>query len=280
VRKARSHSMHKLIIPFIALAGTLSLGFSSHAIIVRHDVRADSYEVKVVTYPAVFYLEQQGRRRVCAATVIHPRWAISAAHCLEETSLASTVENRRRFAVTVAGKTREIDAAIIHPDFDMTAQSDVDLVLLRFREASSFPVPYPLQQDPDELGATVRLVGWGYFGLGTSGRQFDDGKLRMATNVIEQAGSRLQLKFDDPRRVDDSPLALEGMPSLGDSGGPALIETGSGLVLAGVAVGEIMGSDYSEETQGKYGSVAVYERLSLHIDWIETVIGSRLPFDS
>lgn len=280
MRKATRLRISRLGRPFIALAGALSLGFSSHAIIVRHDVRADSYEVNAATYPAVFYLEQQGRRRVCAATVIHPRWAISAAHCLEETSLASTVENRRRFAVKVAGKTREIDVAIIHPNFDMTAKSDVDLVLLRFREASSFPVPYPIQQDATELGATVRLVGWGYFGLGTNGRQFDDGKVRMAKNVVEQADSRLQLKFDDPRRSDESPLALEGMPSLGDSGGPALLETGSGLVLAGVAVGEIMGPDYSEETQGKYGSVAVYERLSLHIDWIETVIGSTLPFDS
>lgn len=278
--KADFFKVPRLVQPFIALAAAAGLGFSSHAIIVRHDVRADGYEVNVTTYPAVFYLEQQGRRRVCAATVIHPRWAISAAHCLEETSLASTVENQRRFAVKVAGKNREIDVAIIHPDFDMTARSDVDLVLLRFRETSSFPVPYPLQQDPTELGATVRLVGWGYFGLGTNGRQFDDGKLRMAKNVVEQAGSRLRLKFDDPREAGDSPLDLEGMPSLGDSGGPALIESDSGLVLAGIAVGEIMGPDYSEETQGKYGSVAVYERLSLHIDWIESVIGSSLPFDS
>jgi secreted trypsin-like serine protease len=280
VRQAGFFNVPRLVLPSIALAAAVSLGFSSHAIIVRHDVRADSYEVNTTNYPAVFYLEKQGRRRVCAATVIHPRWAITAAHCLKETSLASAVENQRRFAVKVAGKTREIDVAIVHPNFDITAKSDVDLVLLRFREASSFPVPYPLQQEPTELGAIVRLVGWGYFGLGTNGRQFDDGKLRMAKNVIEQAGSRLRLKFDDPRQSDDSPLALEGMPSLGDSGGPALIESDSGLVLAGIAVGEIMGPDYSEETQGKYGSVAVYERLSLHIDWIETVIGKTLPFDS
>ena len=280
MRRAVFFRMSGLLPPLIALVLVAYLGLSSHAIIVRHDVRSDSYEFNPSAYPAVFYLERQGRRRVCAATIIHPRWAISAAHCLAETSLASAVENRRRFAVEVAGKTREIDAAIIHPNFDMTAKSDVDLVLLRFREASSFPTPYPLQQDFTELGATVRLVGWGYFGIGTTGRQFDDGKLRMAKNVVERAGSRLQIKFDDPRLPGNIPLAMEGMPSLGDSGGPALMESAIGLVLAGVAVGEIKGPDYSEETQGKYGSVAVYERLSLHIDWIESVIGSVLPFDS
>lgn len=280
MRAAKSYRLQPIYWLLLFLAVFTGLKFSSHAIIVRHDVRADSYEINAAAYPAVFYLEQQGRRRVCAATVIHPRWAISAAHCLAETSLASTVENRRRFAVKIAGKTREIDAAIIHPDFDMTASSDVDLVLLRFREASSTPVPYPLQQKSTELGATVRLIGWGYFGIGTNGRQFDDGKLRMAKNVVELASLRLRIKFDDPRLAGDSPLNLEGMPSLGDSGGPALLESDTGLVLAGVAVGEIQGPDYSEETQGKYGSVAVYERLSLHIDWIESVIGSKLPFDS
>jgi hypothetical protein len=54
-----------------------------------------------------------------------------------------------------------------------------------------------------------------------------------------------------------------------------LLETVAGYRLAGVAVGEIEGSDFSEETQGKYGSVAIYERVSQHLDWIETVISSK-----
>lgn len=277
----KTQSITKLLLAILVCLLMFLGGLSpSRAIIVRHDVRPDNYEVNVTDYPAVFFLEKQGSRRVCGATVIHPRWAISAAHCADETSLASTIENRRRFAVTVAGKSREIDAIIVHPQFDVTSRTDVDLVLLRFREASAYPTPYPIQQESTELGATVRLLGWGYFGLGTYGRQFDDGKLRTAKNVVSMAASRLRIKFDDPRLRQDAPLSLEGMPSLGDSGGPALLESELGLALAGVAVGEIKGPDYSEETQGKYGSIAVYERLSQHIDWIETVIGSKLPFDS
>ena len=70
------------------------------------------------------------------------------------------------------------------------------------------------------------------------------------------------------------------MPSLGDSGGPALILGEIGASLAGIAVGQIQGEDYEEETQGKYGAVAVYERISSHIDWIEEVIGEAVPFGS
>ena len=273
---ARFNSMVRCL--GFAAIGAITL--SSQAIIVRHDVRADAYEVSTTDYPAVFYIEKQGRRKVCAATVIHPRWAISAAHCADETTLAYTIANRRRFAVEVGGKIREIDAIIRHPYFDIQSASDVDLVLLRFRNESNSPSPYPLQSTADELGATVRLVGWGYFGLGLNGRQFDDGKMRMAKNKIDYAESRLRIRFDDPRQNEDSPLRLEGMPSLGDSGGPALIETKAGLVLAGIAIGEIKGPGFSEETQGKYGSVAVYERLSKHLKWIETVIGSKAPFNS
>lgn len=268
------------LLRFIGFAAICVATFSSQAIIVRHDVRASDYEVSDSDYPAVFFIEKQGSRKVCAATVIHPRWAISAAHCADETTLADTIANRRRFAVEVGGKVREIDAIIKHPDFDIDSSTDVDLVLMRFREASNSPAPYPIQIEANELGATVRLIGWGYFGLGINGRQFDDGKMRMAKNTIDYAQARLRISFDDPRRMTDSPQALEGMPSLGDSGGPALIESSSGLVLAGIAIGEIKGPDFSEDTQGKYGSVAVYERLSKHLNWIETVIGSKAPFDS
>jgi len=39
-------------------------------------------------------------------------------------------------------------------------------------------------------------------------------------------------------------------------------------------VGQVEGPDFSEETQGQYGSVAVYERVSLHIEWINSVLNS------
>ena len=253
---------------------------SANAIIIRHDTAPTRYEVETSQYPAVFFLERQGNRKVCVATVIHRRWAITAAHCAEETTLADTIENGRRFAVRVGNQTREIDSVIVHPQYDVDAITDVDLALLRFREESALPRPVPLQVDENESGEIISLLGWGFFGLGTTGRQYDDGTLRLARNRITSAESRLQIVFDDPRDRSLESLGLEGMPGLGDSGGPALLSTDTGSRLAGIAIGEKLGEDFSEETQGKYGSVAVYERISLHIDWIETVVGSRVPFDS
>lgn len=255
-------------------------GATSQAIIIRHDVGSDDYEVRASDYPAVFFLERQGSRKVCVATVIHSRWAITAAHCASETMLAETTAAGRRFGVTVAGRQRELDLVILHPESDLDNSADVDLALLRFVAPSQVPRPMPLYLEADEQGQVASILGWGYFGLGTTGRQYDDGRLRLAQNRIDQTARRLRMVFDDPRLDESRSLSLEGSLGLGDSGGPALLMTGTGPALAGIAVGEVRGADYSEETQGRYGAVTLYERISRHLDWIETVVGSAAPFDS
>ena len=253
---------------------------NSSAIIIRHDVGPQRYEVRESLYPSVFFLEQQGIRKVCAATVIHPQWAITAAHCVEETLLGNTLANGRDFAVFVAGQDREIDTVIIHPEFDLENANDVDLALLRFKQASSTPRAMPLYLQELELDSIVTLLGWGYFGLGTTGRQYSDGGLRLAMNRIIGVDRRLRIRFDDPRNSVSQALPLEGMPSLGDSGSPALLENEKGLFLVGITIGELTADDFSEETQGKYGAIAIYESVIIQLGWIETVIGSSVPFDS
>jgi len=265
------------LLSLLLLLSTLAV---SEAIIVRHDVGSASYLVSRADYPAVFFLERQGARKVCVATVIHRQWAITAAHCLEETMLGETLAQQRRFGVELATGTREIDLAIVHPDYDQAAATDVDLALLRFRSAESIHRPLALYTGSEEAGRVASLLGWGFSGLGTTGRQYDNGRLRRAMNRIERSDQRLRMRFDDPRSVDGEALAVEGSIGLGDSGGPALFETEGLIVLAGIAIGEVQAANYSEERQGAYGAVTVYERISRHLDWIQTVIGDQLPFDS
>ena len=252
----------------------------SSAIIIRHDVGPARYEVRESSYPSVFFLEQQGNRKVCAATVIHQQWALTAAHCVEQTLLGNILANGRDFAVLVGDQGREIDAVIIHPEFDLENAADVDLALLRFKQASTTPRAMPLHLQELEPDSIVTLLGWGYFGLGTTGRQYNDGSLRLARNRITDVDRRFKIRFDDPRDHASQALPLEGVPSLGDSGGPALLENENGLFLIGITVGEVTVIGFSEETQGEYGAIAIYEIVALQLDWIETVIGSSAPFDS
>ena len=265
---------------FVVLLLCSSFVSPSSAIIIRHDVGPARYEVRESSYPSVFFLEQQGNRKVCAATVIHQQWALTAAHCVEQTLLGNTLANGRDFAVLVGGQDREIDAVIIHPEFDIENAADVDLALLRFKQASTTPRAMPLHLQESAPDSIVTLLGWGYFGLGTTGRQYNDGSLRLARNRITDVDRRFKIRFDDPRDRASQALPLEGVPSLGDSGGPALLENEDGLFLIGITVGEVTVNGFSEETQGEYGAIAIYEIVVLQLDWIETVIGSSAPFDS
>ena len=260
-----------------AVAGFVLLGWfcATEAIIIRHDVNARQHEVRAAEFPAVFYLEQRGGDRICAATVIHARWAITAAHCIHETSLGRTLETGKEFGIRVGGRDQLIDTVVVHPDYDVNLTASTDLALLRFTESSAAPV-IALQTEPAELGQVATLVGWGFFGWGTTGREYSDGRIRMATNRITTAGERLEMRFDDPRLLDSNALPMEGTPGLWDSGGPSLLGERGAYRLAGVAVGELEGERFSEETQGRYGAIAVYERVSLHLDWIESVIGENL----
>lgn len=248
---------------------------TSGAIIMRHDKGFSAYLARESDYPQVFFLEQQQGRKTCVATLIDPSWAITAAHCLEEASLLDNIAARRSHEVSIAGNTRVIDAYVVHPNYDEAAASDVDLALLHFAQIQEFPIPVSINKELNEEGKVVEIVGWGYSGIGTLGRAENDGEFRRARNRIDIATNRLRLDFDDPR--SSAAQELEGVPGLGDSGGPAFDRIGDQLLLLGIAVGEVMGKNFNEETQGKYGAVAVYERLSLHIDWIENTLLKGSP---
>lgn len=260
----------------VVLLGCLVSLFAlrSYGIIVRHDVAPGNFVLRATDFSQVFYLELQGQRKVCGATLISNRWALTAAHCVSETSLGTVIERGDEFQVEIANVPRSIDRVMLHPEFTSSHTPEVDLALLRFVQEVNYPKPIPMNIEVDELGEVITLIGWGYFGLGTTGRQYYDGTKRQAKNRITRVDQRLFSFFDDPRQRNNAALPLEGTLSLGDSGGPAFLETSEGLLLAGVSVGQIEGPDFSEETQGQYGSVAVFERVSLHIDWINSVINS------
>jgi len=260
-----------------------SVGPAAQAIVIRHDTGYARHAASESQFPAVFWLEQRSARKVCVATLIDARWALTAAHCVEETGLQAHIDSQGEYIVQIAGVLHGIDHVEMHPDYrfrydEANSAREVDMALLRLAQPVVMPRPLPLYRAVDEQDRVATLLGWGYFGIGTTGIQHDDGRFRMARNVVTVAAQRLRFMFDDPRLPDSAAVDLEGIPGLGDSGGPALLETAAGWQIAGVAVGEVAsragGETFPEESpaQGLYGAVGIYERVSAHIDWIESVI--------
>ena len=257
-----------LMLLLLTVAGT------AQAILIRHDTGYTRYVANEADYPSVFYLHRNQHRRVCVATLITPQWAITAAHCTHETPLLDTLEAEGRYPVTIAGQSAAIARVHWHPYYPEAPAGkgpDVDLALLRLEQPLRMPRPMPLYRDHDELGQVVTFLGWGFHGLGRGGRYRDDGRFRFAHNTVVEADLRLRFVFDDPREPGSAALPFEGVPGLGDSGGPALIRSDQGYAIAGVAVGEVSGPQ-SAARQGLYGAEFVYERVSRHQAWIEQTI--------
>ncbi|MEX2334532.1 MAG: trypsin-like serine protease [Pseudohongiella sp.] len=255
----------------------LCLAFAPvNAIVIRHDTGYTRYLASEADYPGVFPLAQQGRRKVCVATVVAPQWALTAAHCASETGLQATLTEGRPYAVQIARQTHYIDALHLHPGWtgelsEHLHPRQVDLALLRLSAPVSADVVLELYRGEDELRQAMTFLGWGYTGIGTTGMSVDDGQLRFAQNTVVRADERLRFEFNDPRVNNSEVEEFEGIPALGDSGGPALLTQNETMWLAGIAVGELTG-EAGSPGPGRYGAVVVYERVSQHLAWIDAVI--------
>lgn len=243
---------------------------------VRHDTGYTRYIASEADYPAVFPLEQQAQRKVCIATLIAPQWALTAAHCVTETSLQATLDDGQSYAVKIARNTHQVEAVIMHPRWTgmgthVLDHQQIDLALLRLSAPVEDVEPVALYRGHSEQDKIMTFLGWGYTGVGTTGISVDDARLRFARNTVMQADARLRFEFSNPAVLDSAAVEFEGIPGLGDSGGPALYDDGGRTLLAGVAIGELS-DPRTKRRAGRYGAVVVYERVSQHLDWIDSIL--------
>lgn len=221
--------------------------------------RADATDAQVLALAADFDSVGQVAKGGLA-TLIAPRWALTAAHVAHPLVPGDLIRfGARDFAIA---------RVVIHPQGAADPEHprtppEVDLALLELAEAVPADVASPRLpgRAQDELGQVAVIAGFGDHGPQGAPLARADGRLRAVENRVDDAGPlRLFLAFDAaPTRA----RPLEGIGAAGDSGGPLFIRG----VLAGVSSG-------ADGPPGEYGTTDVYVRVSAHIAWIESVAGA------
>lgn len=268
----------------LVLIFLLAASSPASAIVIRHDVDDAKYRVAADEYPALVDMPGEGH-----GSLVAPQWAVTAAHTLpQHTKLKQVVIN---------GLPREVERVVIHPGYRTLPQTLIDqatasgeamlivvflaasddIALIKLRQPVTDVAPVASYRGGNEAGQVIKLIGKGATGTGDIGHDPSGPnrtELRRAFNQVSSAYDRwLCYVFDAP----PSALPLEGVLGNGDSGGPALLQSGDQWLLAGLGSWKVVQGNVLTARPGRYGQVACNVRVSYYADWMDGVMSEQAP---
>lgn len=233
----------------VVVAMTFALGASSLAISVRHDVPEQDYFDLADQFPAVGRIDDGSFLR-CTATLVQPDKVLTAAHCVDgiygRINNVADVSGDEVFFLLGSDLSRPTHR-VRGSDLVVDTWNDAarrDMAILTLSEPITDVEPIPLSAD-DPVGLLGTMVGFGSHGTGRIFPEGNDGLRRAAQNMIDTMDpieDTLDTDFDSPNRNHNSlgsatPVQFEGTTGPGDSGGPLIVDFGSGPRVVGVLNG-------------------------------------------